>query len=243
VCEIGETSLSNLKDLATAAILAGGLGTRLRSVVADRPKVLAAVRGKPFLAYLLDCLADVGVDRVVLCTGYMGDLVRETFGDSYRSLQILYSQEPYQLGTGGALGLALPLLHDKTILVMNGDSFCQADLAQFWAWHRERSAQASLLLTQVPDTSRYGRVQTDEAGAVWKFEEKGDTRGPGWINAGIYAIERALLESIPSDCAVSLERDLFPQWIGRGLYGYPNSGQFLDIGTPESYAIAEAFFT
>jgi D-glycero-alpha-D-manno-heptose 1-phosphate guanylyltransferase len=233
--------MADLRD-CTAAILAGGLGTRLRSVVADRPKVLAEVRGCPFLTYLLEQLMAAGVREVVLCTGYLGEQVRETFDNAYGSLNLTYSQELSSLGTAGALRLALPHLQSDSILVMNGDSFCEANLGNFWAWHRQQEAEATLLLTQVPDTRRYGRVQIDTDGQLLSFEEKGNSHGAGWINAGIYLIKRQLLLTIPEHQAVSLEREVFPQWIGRGLYGYCSEGKFLDIGTPESYAIAERFF-
>jgi NDP-sugar pyrophosphorylase family protein len=227
---------------ATAAILAGGLGTRLRGVVADRPKVLAEVRGRPFLAFLLDQLRAAGVGRAVLCTGYRGEQVRAAFGDRHGSLDLAYSQEPLPLGTGGALRRALPLLPSDPILVLNGDSFCDADLEGFWNWHLSQRAAASLLLVRVPDTARYGRVQVQEDGRVLRFEEKADAGGPGWINAGIYLLRRSLVLEVPQGCTVSLERELFPAWIGRGLCGHASAGRFLDIGTPESYALAEQFF-
>lgn len=226
----------------TAAILAGGLGTRLRSIVADRPKVLAEVRGRPFLAYLLDQVAAAGVKMVVLCTGYLGEQVRETFGDTYRSLRLFYSQESSPLGTAGALRLALPLFESDTVLVMNGDSFCETNLGTFWTWHCAREAAATLRLIKVVDTRRYGRVQIDANGRVFGFDEKGDTSAPGWINAGIYLLKRHLLQAIPTSGAVSLEREIFPTWISRGLYGYQSAGRFLDIGTPEAYAATEQFF-
>ena len=226
----------------TAAVLAGGLGTRLRSIVADRPKVLAEIRGRPFLAYLLDQLAAAGVRNVVLCTGYLGEQVQAVFGDSYGDLRLAYSQESAALGTAGALRLALPLLKSDVVLVMNGDSYCQADLGAFWIWHCERGAAATLLLTKVPDTTRYGQVQVENNGQVRSFVEKGKASGPGWINAGIYLLRRDLLQTIPIRRAVSIEREMFPAWVGQGLYGYPSEGQFIDIGTPESYALAEQFF-
>lgn len=228
----------------TAAILAGGLGTRLRSVVADRPKVMAEVRGQPFLAYLLEQLAQAGFKHTVLCTGYLGEQVKATFGDTYSSLHLQYSQESSPLGTAGALQLALPLFQSEQVLVINGDSFCHANLSDFWAWYQaKKDAEAALLLTQVPDTKRYGRVQVEPSGQVLKFEEKGGTEGSGWINAGIYLLERRLLSTIPQNGAVSLETEMFPDWIGQGLYGYCSQGRFLDIGTPESYAMVDNFFS
>ncbi len=226
----------------TAAILAGGLGTRLRSVVADRPKVLAEIRGRPFLLYLLDQLVAAGIRYVVLCTGYLGEQVWAMFGDSYGSLRLAYSQEPSPLGTAGALQLALPLFKSDSVLVINGDSYCEVNLKTFWAWHCAQGADATLLLTEVPDTARYGRVHVDADGAVVSFNEKGGENSPGWISAGIYLLKRHLFLTIPESGAVSLEREMFHAWIGQGLYGYQSKGRFLDIGTPEAYAAAEQFF-
>lgn len=227
---------------ATAVILAGGFGMRLRSVIADRPKVLAEIHGRPFLTYLLDQVAAAGITQVVLSTGHLGEQVRATFGDAYRSLRLAYSQETEPLGTAGALRLALPLLTSETILAMNGDSFCQANLDAFWQWHIAQKAAVSLLLTRVLDTNRYGRVEVAPDGQVLSFIEKGTSAGPGWISAGIYLLKRDLLSTIPPGRAVSIEKESFPAWVGRGLYGYQSQGQFLDIGTPESYAHAETFF-
>jgi NDP-sugar pyrophosphorylase family protein len=226
----------------TAAILAGGLGTRLRSVVADRPKVMAEVRGLPFVTYLLEQLAQAGFKHTVLCTGYLGEQVKAAFGDTYSSLHLQYSQESAPLGTAGALQLALPLFLSEQVLVINGDSFCDANLRDFWAWYTAKDIEAALLLTQVPDTKRYGRVQVEPSGQVLKFEEKGGTEGAGWINAGIYLLERRLLSTIPKGRAVSLETEMFPAWMSGRLYGYCSQGRFLDIGTPESYAMVEQFF-
>ena len=227
----------------TAAILAGGLGTRLRSVIADRPKVLAEVQRRPFLEYLLDQLSVAKVRDVVLCTGYMGEQIRTRLGDSYGPLRLFYSQETSPLGTGGALRFALPMLTSDTVLVMNGDSFCSADLASFWHWHKAQGARASLLLTYEPDTRRYGRVRLESDGRILQFNEKQGERGPGWINGGIYLVRRSLLQAIPEGRAISLERDLFPSWIDQGLYGYCDGDRFLDIGIPEAYAAADQFFT
>jgi len=230
-----------LSDI-TAVILAGGLGLRLRSAVRGVPKVLAPVRGRPFLTYLLEQLVAAGVRRVVLCTGHLADQVRSAIGDSYGDLRVFYSQESSPLGTGGALRLALSQIESDTTLVMNGDSFCDASLRDFWLWREAQGGDAALLLTSVPDTARYGRVHVDGDGQVLRFEEKTNGGGAGLINAGVYLMGRHLLSAIAPDVAVSLERDLFPVWIGRGLYGYRSEGRFLDIGTPETYAIVDEFF-
>lgn len=228
----------------TVAILAGGLGTRLRSVVTSRPKALAPVAGRSFLVYLLDQLSGAGLKRVVLCTGHLGEQIRTALGESYGRMQLAYSAETEPLGTGGALKLALPLLHSDPVLVVNGDSFCRIDLLALHSWHFvQKAAVATLALTWVLDVSRYGKVQVDKQGHLLKFEEKNDSGGPGWINAGIYLLNRSFIEAIPPGRFVSLERDVFPSKIGWGLYGYCTNGEFVDIGTPESYAAAAEFFS
>ncbi len=226
----------------TAAILAGGLGTRLRPVVSDRPKVLAEVHGRSLLFHLLDRLEALGIARAVLCTGYLAGQIREAAGDRHGGLSIAYSQENDPLGTAGALRLAASQIQTEQVLAMNGDSWCTADLHQFWRWHRARRAEASLLLVQVPEAERYGRVQVDGEGRVVRFEEKGKPSSSRWINAGIYLIRRELLLAIPEGRPVSMEREVFPSWIGRSFYGWLSAGEFLDIGTPEAYARAEEFF-
>lgn len=226
----------------TAAILAGGLGTRLRSAVADRPKVLAEVGGRPFLSCLFDQLVAAGLREVVLCTGHLGEQVQTAFGDTYRSLHLSYSREATPLGTGGCLRLAAPLFHSETVLVMNGDSYCDTDLNAFGDWHTQRQAKASLLLTHVEDTSRFGRVELAGDESVRGFTEKKAPGGPGWINAGIYLVTSGFIEAIPAATTVSLEREIFPAWIGQGFFGNRALGRFIDIGTPESYGDAERFF-
>ncbi len=226
----------------TAAILAGGLGTRLRSAVSDRPKVLAEICGRPFLAHVLDQLAAVDVRNVVVCTGYLGEQVRAAFGDSRGDMRLFYSQESSALGTAGALRLALPLFESDSVLVMNGDSFFAMNLRAFWGWHCAHKANATLALVNIIDSARYGRVHVNAHGVVVNFDEKSARGGPGWINAGIYLLTSPLLQTIPVNRAVSLEKEMFPAWIGRGLYGYQSGGPFLDIGTPEAYTAAERFF-
>jgi len=230
--------MSSLKNV-TAMILVGGLGTRLRSVVTDRPKPLALVHERPFLDYLLYQLIEAGIEDVVLCIGYLGEKVVETYGNSFLSLKIRYSQEEIQLGTAGALRRALPLIKSEFVLVMNGDSFCDINLQDFWQWYCSRKSFVSIVLTEVDNTKRYGQVQTDSSGLIKLFKEKGDTEELGWINAGIYLITRELLTSIPLERMVSLEKDIFPIWINLEIYGYQTKNRFIDIGTPETYKQAE----
>lgn len=231
--------MRDMSDI-TAAILAGGRGTRLQSVVSDRPKVLAEISGKPFLAYLFDQLLNLGIRKVVLCSGYMADKIEACFGDSYGSLGLLYSKEDQPLGTGGAIRLAMPYFRSDAVLVMNGDSYIDVDLEAYVNWFFETGSQAALVLTKMDDTSYYGSVTIDDDKII-AFDEK-KRSGPGWINAGVYLINSSLISSIPSGEFYSLERQFFPGLIKQGLFGFRSCGQFIDIGTPKSYAVAETFF-
>jgi NDP-sugar pyrophosphorylase family protein len=224
------------------AILAGGLGTRLRPAIGERQKVLAEIDGRPFLAYLLAQVAAAGFRDVVLCVGWQAAEVERALGSAHGPLRLCYSREAAPLGTAGALRLALPALEGEQVLVMNGDSYCGADLAAAYGWHRERASEATLLLVEVPDTTRYGRVELLEDGTICRFVEKQNAAGTGWINAGIYFLARSRIERIAKGEALSLERDVFPGWVGHGLFGLRTRGRFLDIGTPRSYAAASAFF-
>ena len=224
----------------TAAILAGGLGTRLRPVVADRPKALARVAERPFVAFLLDQLEAAGVRDVVLLTGHRAEQVRDELGDRHGSMRLRYSPEREPLGTAGAVRLALPMIDSESLLLLNGDSFCEADLDAIGRFHAPETC--SLVLAQVEDSERYGQVEADEEGTIHGFREKGTSLGPAWINAGVYLLSRSIVKMIPPNRAVSLEREVFPRLVREGLLrGFRQEGPFIDIGTPDSYARAEAF--
>jgi NDP-sugar pyrophosphorylase family protein len=225
-----------------AVLLVGGRGTRLRSVVNDRPKPLALVGGRPFLCYILEQLAAAGVRTALLCCGYRGELVEHTFGRRFDRLELEYQHETQPRGTAGALLEALPRLVSPTILVANGDSYCASDLRLLVHRHRLRRAAATLLLTEVDEASRYGRVECNGDGRIVRFVEKGSCNAPAVISAGMYLFERDVLQSLVALRPTSLEHDVFPHLIGRGLCGHVGGGAFLDIGTPESYAQAESFF-
>jgi NDP-sugar pyrophosphorylase family protein len=218
----------------TAVILAGGFGTRLKSIVADRPKGLVEINGCPFLSYLLDQLLSAGVERVVFCTGYMASQIEKEFGSSYDSLSLLYSEEKAPLGTAGALKNAERFFESEFILVMNGDSYCDLDIKTFWAWHCNKNSSGSLLLVKVPEANRYGCIQTGLNNQITEFKEKSEQHIDGWINAGIYLLQKELIKSIPGTCAVSLEREMFPIWLSNNsFFGYQYNGIFIDIGIPE----------
>jgi NDP-sugar pyrophosphorylase family protein len=225
-----------------AVILAGGLGTRLRPVINDRPKAMASIAGRPFLEWMIEKLARQGVRRALICTGHMGEYIENHFATGhFQGVEIVYSRESSPLGTGGALRLALPKMLGPRFLVLNGDSFCDFKLQMMQEIHLQHGVQATLWLVPVADSGRYGAVAVDSRQKIVDFSEKSSSGGPGLINAGVYLLERTLVENIAEGTVCSLEKDVFPKLIGRGLAGLRGEGPFLDIGTPESYAMAEEF--
>ena len=226
-----------------AAILAGGLGTRLRAVVEDRPKVMALVAGRPFITHILDQLANSGIKRVVLCTGFLADIVHDELGDTFKGMQLLYSVEESPLGTGGALRRASDLFAGGTVLVLNGDSYCRCNIHGFMDSWMESGSISGMALVRVEDVSRFGAVLTNDSFRVETFIEKGCKTGPGLINAGLYLLPSALIREIEPDRPVSLEREVIPRLVADGLFGYHCTGPFIDIGIPEEYERAQLFFS
>jgi len=226
-----------------ALILAGGLGSRLRSVIGETQKVIASVDGRPFVFRILDQLSRAGVKRAVLCVGYKAESVMDALGSSMLGVDLSYSVESSPMGTAGAVRLALRSTAASRLLVMNGDSYIDADLGSFMA--SAEGLPASILLSGVEDCSRYGKaLLEDGSNRIRSFVEKGSVPGPGLINAGVYSFERELLVSrIPESCPASMEKDVFPSLLAEGLlYGFVSGSKFLDIGTPESYGQGESFF-
>lgn len=223
-----------------AVILAGGQGTRLRPVVADRQKVVSLVDKRPFLTFLLQKLYDSGINEIILACGHMAETVRDALKD-FPGLK--YSLEAEPLGTGGALLQALRQSDADRLLVMNGDSFLDLDLIKFLHWFDQHAAPAAMVLTKVADVSRYGQVSL-QGDWIQTFQEKQVSNGAGWINAGIYCFERQVLVHLPWEGKFSLERDLFPVLVARKqLAGFPYEGYFIDIGTPETWHQAQQYFT
>lgn len=228
----------------TAVVLAGGLGTRLRAAVSDRPKVLADVAGQPFLERIFDQIHGFGIRKVVVCTGYMAEQIEHLYKGSFKDLAISYSREHSLLGTAGAVRFALEHITTDRALVLNGDSFCDFDYRAFRAFHESKDADASLLLTYVEECARYGSVVLDTECRVESFIEKSGAGGAGLINAGVYLMERSLIKEIPPGRILSLEKDIFPQLIGRKFCGYAsNAPMFIDIGTPQSFQQAQSLFS
>ncbi|MDH5563551.1 MAG: nucleotidyltransferase family protein [Nitrospirota bacterium] len=228
----------------SAVILAGGLGTRLRSMVNDRPKVMAEIQGRPFIEWLIISLRQGGIHRILLSIGYLGQSIVDYFQDGQAwGVSIDYSLEPASLGTGGALRHCLPLLSEDPVLVLNGDSYCGVNFQNYLAWFGARDRMGALVLARVPQSSRFGQVEITDQGEIACFQEKGSMTQSPWINAGVYLFSPRLLQTIPDGKPVSLEREILPNWVGRGLWGYPCSGEFVDLGTPEGYQETQKLFS
>lgn len=225
-----------------AVILCGGQGTRLRSVLGDGPKSLAEVGGRPFLEILLDQLKTAGWRRVVLCTGYGSAALQQHFNSTGPALEICFSEEQVPLGTGGALRNALPLLKTDMALVMNGDSYVSLHLADVHRHYLQRKTDVLMVVVPADTRTDAGAVAVDSLGRVTGFAEKTKAGGARFYNAGVYLIARPLLEAVPSGRPVSLEQELIPKWIERGMHAYIHQGRLLDIGTPERLADANSFF-
>lgn len=223
-------------------ILCGGFGKRLRSIVSDRQKVLANVDGHPFLTYILDQILNAGGEEVILCTGFMGEQIETLMGDRYKSLSLRYSKETEPLGTAGAIRNAIDMVKSNTLMVFNGDSYCDINPKDLLEWHFFKNSSCTVVLVKVPDVSRYGCANFDSNYLVTSFDEKTSDKKNGWINAGMYCICRELIANIPEKKNISLENDFFPSLISKGFYAFPQDASFIDIGTPNSYKEADTFF-
>lgn len=223
-----------------AIVLVGGEGTRLRPLTSDVPKPAVTLVDRPFLAYAIEWLAAHGVTEVVLACGFLPDVLREALRDEEQraGVTITYVAEPEPLGTAGAIRFAADALGDRLedrFFALNGDVLADLDLSALVRAHEERGASATIGLHPVDDSSAYGLVRCDEAGRVLEFTEKTGEAVPGEINAGAYVLERSVLDLVPAGQAVSIEREVFPRLVGRGLCGLLLNGYWMDIGTPERY--------
>ena len=225
-------------SVTTAIVLAGGLGTRLRPVLNNRPKVLAPAGGKPFLYYILKYLASQGIQEVIVSLGYQADQVRDYAGNgSTWGIEVKYVQEISPLGTGGAARLASARLYEP-FLVINGDTLFMVGLAALNQAHRQAGTPATLCLKLMEDIETRGQVEIDAAGLIRRFHEKPETHNASLANGGIYLFEPGVLDPLPENQPASLEKDLFPKLALEGkLSGYVQDAYFCDIGTPKTLAV------
>ena len=240
------TETKNKTDsIPAGVILAGGLGTRLRSAYAAGPKSMAPIKGKPFLDYLLTWLRAEGVREVILCVGYKRSQIQRFVGKGHKwGLRVKYSIERELLGTGGAVKRAEQLIAEDRMLVINGDTFVDVNLGELTHFHCSSGALATLAGVKA-DGCRYGSLHVDKTGRITGFSEKArnnykveeENRA---INAGVYVFEKRLLRRIRSGRRVSLEREILPSLVkNKKAYGLVKQTYFLDIGVPDDFVRAQ----
>ena len=235
--------MSDSSDKMDVLILVGGKGTRLHSVVGDRPKPMVDVNGQPFLNKLIEYVSSFGHNRFILCAGHMAEYIKKYYQDINLPQEIILSIEKSPLGTAGAVKNAEKLIQTEVFCVMNGDSFCPVDLMDFKAFHYRKKAQISLAVTKAKGMKDYGLVDFDGSQQIVNFEEKKHNSETGYINAGIYLFNKSILREIPKGIFYSLEENLFPSILGKKFFAYITTGEMLDIGSPERYKLAKKYFS
>jgi D-glycero-alpha-D-manno-heptose 1-phosphate guanylyltransferase len=230
--------------LNTAIILAGGFGTRLKTIINDLPKPMAAVNGQPFLNYQLRYLKHFGFKKIILSVGYLAEKIRDYYHHDFEGLQIIYAIENAPLGTGGGIRLGLEKCDEAEALVLNGDSFFDVDLYSFSKQHERLGSQFSLALRAVKDTARYGTIETNASSQIVSFKEKTDHALPGLINAGMYILNKDLfLKNTLTNSNFSIEKDFFEKQLNNfTIMGFEFKGYFIDIGIPADYKQAQDDF-
>lgn len=219
-----------------AIILAGGLGTRLKSVVNDRPKPMALIGKKPFVEYVIEGLIEFGIYDIIFAVGYMGDMIEAYFGKGERwNINICYAYEEELLGTAGAIKNAGKFISEDFFFVLNGDTYYRYDFRKLRQYSVQNDLDMAIILRNVTNASRYGRVNMID-GILTSFNEKSGETSQGLINGGIYLMKRKMLLEIPKG-KVSLENEMIPQWLRqkKKIGGLVNDGYFIDIGIPEDY--------
>ncbi|MBK8521012.1 MAG: nucleotidyltransferase family protein [Chitinophagaceae bacterium] len=222
-----------------AIILAGGLGTRLRSVVSDVPKCMAPVAGKPFLYFVINHLLNQGVDSFIFSVGYKSEMIIDYLNEQYPGLNKQFSTEAEPLGTGGAVKLACSLATEKNILILNGDTLFKIDVERVSDFHTSCDADCTLSLKPMNDFDRYGVVELNDDEGIASFQEKQQFKS-GLINGGVYALNvaRFLQEDLPQK--FSFEKDYLEVYFDkRKMFGIIQDEYFIDIGIPEDFERAQ----
>ncbi|MCH7787433.1 MAG: nucleotidyltransferase family protein [Chloroflexi bacterium] len=223
-----------METVRQAVVLAGGMGTRIRPVLGDVPKLLAPLSRQSYIDWQLDYLGREGFTRILMCLGQGAGQIVEHLSSFYSGRNVDYVIEETPLGTGGALRNALSRLDERFVL-LNGDTILKGSLKPLMYAQSQNENDAAILLAQMPDIGAYGAVEVDSCGLVTRFREKGVSSGPGLVSAGAYCIPRHLVEMI-SVGPCSLERDVLPVWAATGsLFGVVTNEGFVDIGTPQGY--------
>lgn len=222
-------------------ILCGGLGTRLQAVDADTPKVMMKFEDRPFLDIVIHHLKTQGLKRFILCTGHKSDWIEEYYKENDPGVEIVYSWEEKRLGTGGAIKNAQKYVQSDPFFVLNGDCYCDVDFQAFYDFYKEKNNMAAIVASNVKESKDFGSLDMDDNDQIHAFLEKED-RGEAYINAGRYCFSKAVFDLMPEEDNFSVEFDVFPKIVEKGLYGFKHKGEFFDIGTPERFEKATQFF-
>jgi len=224
-------------------ILAGGFGTRLQKVVKDVPKPMAEINGRPFLSYLLDYYEKQGVEHIILSIGYLGKVIRDYFGEKFGKMTLSYALEEKPLGTGGAIIHSLRYAQHDLVMVVNGDTMFKIKFEEVYQFHLKKQSDFTMVIRQVEDVSRYGSVFLSEEGRIVGFAEKNSHSGAGYINGGVYLLNKNLLTTRSFPEKFSIEKDFFEKEYNHyNMFGKVCNGYFIDIGIPEDYQKAQIDF-
>ena len=223
------------KHQTTAIVLAGGLGTRLKNVVADIPKPMAPIKDKPFLFYIFKYLKKYKIEKIILSVGYKWEKIKEYFGDNFEGIDLIYSVEDEPLGTGGAIKKAISKLEDEEVFILNGDTFFKIDLEKL---SLVENSKLVLALKKMYDFDRYGCVKTDENGLVTAFTEKAYNKS-AYINGGIYLARTNIFDDFTLKNKFSFEEFMQSQFKKLQINTVKFNDYFIDIGIPNDYEIAQ----
>ena len=230
--------------LNTAIILAGGMGTRLKTIISDLPKPMAPIMNVPFLTYQLNYLKHFGIKKVIFSVGYLSEKIIAHYNQSFENISIEYSIEKNPLGTGGGIRMAMSNLNEDLVLILNGDSFFDLDLEQFYNLHLEQKSEFSLALRYVNMSERYGNIEFNSSNQITSFIEKNQLNQSGYINAGVYILSKKLyLQNTKPNINFSIEKDFFEKQLNQLIIkGFEFKDYFIDIGIPEDYLKAQDDF-
>ena len=218
-----------------AIILTGGKGTRLKSKIKDIPKTMADINGIPFLEYTLNWLNRERIENVILAVGYKKEYIKNYFGEGYKGIKIIYSEEDEPLGTGGAIKKALERSSNNNIIVMNGDVLARVNLLEMYKKHIKTNATMSIAIKEMKDINRFGTVKIRNDNRIIEFNEK-KFSSRGYINAGVYIMKKDIFNNKINQKSFSLEDEYLAKYVAVDkIYAYKYDGNFIDIGVPEDY--------
>lgn len=220
-----------------AIILAGGFGTRLSHILKDIPKPMAIINNKPFLYYILSDIVNKGINKIIIAVGYKKEAIIDYFGESFKGVKIVYSEENTPLLTGGAIKQAISSCKEEEVFIINGDTYFDIDFIKMRKFHNNKKSDLTIATKLMFDYDRYGTIIIDEKNKIISFVEKQKT-SEGLINGGIYLINKNILKTVSLD-KFSFEKDFMENKVHElSIYSFENKSYFIDIGVEEDYNIA-----